>query len=183
MFGKTLITHQTGPNGQKVRGIYLEEASNIKKEYYLSLVIDRKTGLINFIASAEGGMELEEVATKSPEKIIKVEIDPKTGIQGFHARKIAFGIGLISSQVKKISPVIFAIYKAFIESDASQVEINPLIETVEGDFVVLDAKFNLDDNALYRDKDLLELRDLDEEDPAEVEASKYGLSYIKWMVA
>ena len=179
MFGKVLVTHQTGPHGQKVRRIYLEEASNIKKEYYLSLVIDRRSGVVNFIASADGGVEIEEVAATSPEKIIKVEVNPISGMQGFHARKVGFGIGLNAQQVKKISPMLFAMYKAFMESDASQVEINPLIETAEGDFIALDAKFNLDDNALYRHQDLLELRDLDEEDLAEVEASKYGLSYIK----
>ncbi len=179
MFGKVLVTHQTGPEGQEVRRVYLEEASNIKKEYYLSLVIDRRSCMINFIASAEGGVEIEEVAEHSPEKIIKVEINPTSGMQGFHAHKIGFAIGLNSQQVKKITPLLLAMYKSFVESDASQVEINPLIETLEGDFIALDAKFNLDDNALYRHKDLLELRDLDEEDAAEVEASKYGLSYIK----
>lgn len=179
MFGKVLVTQQTGAQGQEVKRIYLEKASNIKKEYYISLVIDRKVGMVNFITSSEGGVEIEEVADKFPEKIIKVVIDPIIGVQGFHIRKIGFGLGLNSAQIKKISPLIFSMYKVFIESDASQVEVNPLIETEEGEFVVLDAKFNLDDNALCRHKDLLELRDLDEEDIAEVEASKYGLSYIK----
>ena len=179
MLGKILVTHQTGPDGQKVNRIYLEEASNIKKEYYLSLVVDCKSGMINLIACSEGGVDIEEISVQAPDKIIKVAIDPTAGIQAFHTRKIGFGIGLTSSKVNKILPIVFAMYKAFIESDASQVEINPLIETQEGDFVVLDAKFNLDDNALYRNKDLLELRDFDEEDLTEIEASKQGLSYIK----
>ncbi|MBQ4875436.1 MAG: ADP-forming succinate--CoA ligase subunit beta [Rickettsiaceae bacterium H1] len=179
MFGKTLVTHQTGKIGQKIRRIYLEEASKIKKEYYLSLVIDRKTSMVTFIASTEGGVDIEEVAENFPEKIIRVSVELVAGIQGFHARKIGFGIGLDPARIKKFSPIVFSVYRAFIESDTSQVEINPLIETEEGDFMVLDAKFNLDDNALYRHKDLLELRDLDEEDRAEIEASKYGLSYIK----
>ncbi len=179
MLGKTLVTHQTGKQGREVRRVYLEEASNIKKEYYLSLVVDRKSSLVTFMASSEGGVDIEEVAAKSPEKIIKVFVNPVSGIQSFHARKIGFGIGLDMQQVKKFIPIVFSMYNSFIESDATQVEINPLIETQEGHFVVLDAKFNLDDNGLFRHKDLLDLRDLDEEDEAEVEASKYGLSYIK----
>ncbi len=179
MFGKTLVTHQTGSAGQTIRRIYLEEASEIMHEYYLGLVIDRATGMLQFIASAAGGMDIEEVSEKTPEKIIKVSVDITTGIQGFHARKIAFGIGLNGQQTKKFTPIVFAIYNAFVNSDASQVEINPLVETKDGEFIVLDAKFNLDDNALYRHKDLLALRDLDEENPAEIEASKHGLSYIK----
>lgn len=179
MFGKTLITNQTGPLGQKVRRVYLEEASNIKKEYYFSLVINRTVGMIDFVASSEGGMDIEEVANKFPEKIIKASIDPTIGIQSFHIRKISFDLGLNAAQVKNITPILLSMYNAFVANDANQIEINPLIETETGNFVVLDAKFGFDDNALYRNKHLLKLRDMDEEDSAEVEASQHGLSYIK----
>lgn len=179
ILGMTLITHQTGPEGRLVKRLYIEAGSNIKKEYYLSAVVDRKTKTIVFMASTEGGMEIEEVAAHSPEKIITVAVDAAAGIQQFHARKLGFGLGLQGETLKKFIKLIFAIYKAFVETDASQLEINPLVETVEGDIVALDAKYNFDDNALHRHDDIKELRDLDEEEPLEIEASKYDLNYIK----
>jgi succinyl-CoA synthetase beta subunit len=175
----TLITHQTGPQGKEVKRLYIEAGSNIKKEYYLSAVVDRKTKSVVFMASTEGGMEIEEVAAHSPEKIITVAVDAAAGIQQFHARKLGFGLGLKGETLKKFIKLIFAIYKAFVETDASQLEINPLVETVEGDIVALDAKYNFDDNALHRHDEIKELRDLDEEEPLEIEASKYDLNYIK----
>jgi len=177
--GMTLVTHQTGPEGKKVRKLYIEEGSNIKHEYYLSLVMDRETSGITFIASREGGMDIEEVAENNPEKIIKVHVDPTIGLQAFHCRKIAFGLELSGDVAKKMMKFIQNIYKCFVEKDASQVEINPLIETAEGDVMALDAKFNFDPNALYRQKDIAALRDEHEEDPLEVEASKHDLNYIK----
>jgi len=179
ILGMTLITHQTGPEGRLVKRLYIEAGSNIKKEYYLSAVVDRKTKTIVFMASTEGGMEIEEVAAHSPEKIITVAVDAAAGIQQFHARKLGFGLGLKGETLKKFIKLIFAIYKAFVETDASQLEINPLVETVEGDIVALDAKYNFDDNALHRHDEIKELRDLDEEEPLEIEASKYDLNYIK----
>lgn len=179
ILGMTLVTHQTGPEGRLVKRLYIEAGSNIKKEYYLSAVVDRKTKTIVFMASTEGGMEIEEVAAHSPEKIITVSVDAAAGIQQFHARKLGFGLGLQGETLKKFIKLIFAIYKAFVETDASQLEINPLVETVEGDIVALDAKYNFDDNALHRHDDIKELRDLDEEEPLEIEASKYDLNYIK----
>ena len=179
ILGMTLITHQTGPEGRLVKRLYIEAGSNIKKEYYLSAVVDRKTKTIVFMASTEGGMEIEEVAAHSPEKIITVAVDAAAGIQQFHARKLGFGLGLKGETLKKFIKLIFAIYKAFVETDASQLEINPLVETFEGDIVALDAKYNFDDNALHRHDEIKELRDLDEEEPLEIEASKYDLNYIK----
>ncbi|MBS0236146.1 MAG: ADP-forming succinate--CoA ligase subunit beta [Proteobacteria bacterium] len=179
MLGKVLVTHQTGPEGKLVQRVYIEEGSNIKKEYYLSLVMDRQSSRITFIASAEGGMDIEEVAEHSPEKIVKVTVDPATDIQDFHVRKMAYGIGLHGEQVKHFAKVSKALYKAFVETDASQVEINPLIETKEGAFMALDAKFNFDDNGLFRHPDIMEMRDESEEEPLEIEASKFNLNYIK----
>lgn len=179
MLGMTLVTHQTGPEGKEVRKVYIEEGSNIKHEYYLSLVLDRETSGITFIASREGGMDIEEVAESNPEKIIKVNVDPTIGLQAFHCRKIAFGLGLSGDLGKKMMKFVQNIYKCFVEKDASQVEINPLIETEEGDIMALDAKFNFDSNALYRHPDVAQLRDEHEEDPLEIEASKYDLNYIK----
>lgn len=178
ILGMTLKTHQTGPEGQLVRKIYIEEGSNIKKEFYLGAVLDN-SGKIIFMASTEGGMEIEEVAANNPEKIIKAEVDPASGIQGFHGRKLAFGLGLEKAQIKEFCKFVNAVYKAFIEKDASQIEINPLVLTGEGNFIALDAKMNFDDNALYRHPDLLEMRDEDEEEPLELRASKSDLSYIK----
>jgi succinyl-CoA synthetase beta subunit len=179
MLGMTLVTHQTGPEGKLVKRIYVEAGSSIKKEYYLSVVVDRKTKGIVFMASKEGGVEIEEVAAHSPEKLISVKVDQASGIQACHARKLGFALGFKGDLLKKFSKLIFSLYAAFIESDASQIEINPLVETEEGEIVALDAKINFDDNALHRHDDIREMRDLDEEEPLEVEASKYELSYIK----
>jgi succinyl-CoA synthetase beta subunit len=179
ILGMTLITHQTGPEGRLVKRLYVEAGSSIKKEYYLSVVVDRKTKAIVFMASTEGGVEIEEVAEKHPEKIITVVVDAASGIQSCHARKLGFAIGFSGETLKKFSKLIFALYKAFKETDCSQIEINPLVETNEGEIIALDAKINFDDNALHRHDDIKELRDLDEEEPLEIEASKYDLNYIK----
>jgi succinyl-CoA synthetase beta subunit len=179
LLGKILVTHQTGPEGKEVRKVYIEEGSDIKKEYYLSVVLDRDTAGVAFIASTEGGMEIEEVAHSNPEKIIKVYVDPTIGLQGFHTRLLAYGLGLEGDKVKKFSKFVAALYNAFMDKDASQVEINPLIETGSGDFIALDAKMNFDSNALFRHPDIVSLRDEYEEDVLELEASKYDLNYIK----
>ena len=179
MLGMKLVTHQTGPEGRIVKRLYIESGSNIKKEYYLSAVVDRKNKAIVFMASTEGGVEIEEVAAKTPEKIISVKIDPASGIQSCHARKLGFALGFKGDLLKKFSQLIFALYKAFNETDASQIEINPLVETKEGDIIALDAKINFDDNALHRHDQIRTLRDLDEEEPLEIEASKFDLNYIK----
>ena len=178
MFGKTLVTHQTGPEGQKVRRVYIESGSNIDKEYYLSVVTDRSSSAPVFIASSEGGVNIEEVAHKTPEKIIKVHV--KNGeMMPFHARELAFGLGLKGDLLKKFVKVALNLYKAFIELDCEQVEINPLVVTKEEEVVALDAKINFDDNALYRHKDLMEYRDESEEDPLELRAKEHELSYVK----
>ncbi|WP_339047193.1 ADP-forming succinate--CoA ligase subunit beta [Candidatus Mesenet endosymbiont of Phosphuga atrata] len=179
MLGSTLITHQTGLEGQKVRKVYIEEAFDIEKEYYLSLVIDSKSSRPALIFSSEGGVDIEEVAKNHPSKITTIHIDPASGFESFYGRKLGFDLGLEPKKVNKIISIAKNVYNAFINTDASQIEINPLIETKSGDFIALDAKINLDDNALYRHSDLKELRDYDEEVPEEIEASKYGLSYIK----
>jgi len=179
MFGKILVTHQTGPQGQEVKRVYIEQGSNIKKEYYLSAVLDRVTSRIVFMVSEEGGVEIEEVAAHSPEKLLKVGVDPATGIQGFHARKLAFFLKLQGDAQKEFIKLVFNLYKAFVELDASQVEINPLVETGEGKIVALDAKVNFDDNALYRHAEVMDLRDRDEEDPLELRASENSLNYVK----
>jgi succinyl-CoA synthetase beta subunit len=179
ILGKVLITHQTGPEGREVKRLYIESGSNIKKEYYLSAVVDRKSKTVVFMASKEGGVEIEEIALHSPEKIITVAIDPATGIQACHARKLGFALGFKGDILKKFSKLVHSLYQAFIETDASQIEINPLVETHEGEIVALDAKINFDDNALHRHDDIKTLRDLDEEEPLEIEASKYDLNYIK----
>lgn len=179
ILGATLITHQTGPEGKQVKRLYIEAGSNIKKEYYLSAVVDRKTKSVVFMASTEGGVEIEEVAIHSPEKIISVRVDVACGIQACHARKLGFGLGFKGESLKKFSKLIFALYQAFVETDSSQIEINPLVETAEGEIIALDAKINFDDNAMHRHDEIKSLRDLDEEEPLEIEASKYELSYIK----
>ncbi len=179
ILGKILVTPQTGPEGKQVKRLYIESGSDIKKEYYLSAVMDRATKSIVFMASTEGGMEIEEVAEATPEKIISVKVDIVAGIQGFHARRLGFALGLEGEVLKKFTKVIFSIYKAFNETDASQLEINPLVETKQGDIIALDAKYNFDDNALYRHPKIKELRDLDEEDPLEIQASNYDLNYVK----
>ncbi|MGE0611689.1 MAG: ADP-forming succinate--CoA ligase subunit beta, partial [Hyphomicrobiales bacterium] len=179
MLGMTLITHQTGPEGKKVGRVYVEEGSGIKRELYLSALVDRGTSRIAFICSTEGGMDIEEVAAKTPEKILTLTIDPACGYQAFHGRKIAFALKLEGDQVKQCVKLIGNLYRMFVEKDASLLEINPLVVTDGGDLLCLDAKMNFDGNALYRHKDILELRDLSEEDPAEVEASRFNLNYIK----
>ena len=179
MLGMTLVTHQTGPEGKEVGRVYIEEGSDIARELYLSALVDRATSRISFIASTEGGMDIEEVAEKTPEKILTISVDPASGISGHHGRQIAFALGLEGEQVKQANALIANLYQAFVEKDMSLLEINPLVVTGAGDLICLDAKVNFDSNALYRQKDIVELRDLAEEDPAEIEASKYDLSYIK----
>jgi len=179
MLGMTLVTKQTGPAGKEVKRIYIEEGCDIKRELYLSLLIDRATSRITVIASTEGGMDIEEVAAATPEKIHTVTIDPLTGMMPFHARKVAFSLGLEGKQVNSCVKTVLGMYKAFIDLDASMMEINPLVVTGGGDVIPLDAKMNFDDNALFRHKDIQELRDEDEEDPAEREAARHDLNYIK----
>ncbi len=179
MLGKILVTHQTGPEGKEVQKVYIEEGTDIDKEFYLSVVVDRSSSQITFVASSEGGVDIEEVAAKHPEKLIKVSVDPAAGISGFHARDLAFGIGLKGEEIKKFSKFVFALYECFVATDASQVEINPLVRTPDGDFKALDAKMGFDENALYRHPDIMELRDLTEENEFEIQASKFGLSYVK----
>ena len=177
MLGMTLVTHQTGPEGKEVGRVYIEEGSDIARELYLSALVDRATSRISFIASTEGGMDIEEVAEQTPEKILTVSVDSASGISGHHGRQIAFALGLEGDQVKQATKLISDLYRAVVEKDMSLLEINPLVVT--GDIICLDAKVNFDSNALYRQPDIVELRDLAEEDPAEIEASKYDLSYIK----
>jgi len=179
MLGKVLVTKQTGPKGKEVKRLYVEDGCDIKRELYLSMLVDRATGRVTIVASTEGGMEIEEVAAKHPEKIVKVAIDPVTGLQGHHARRVAFGLGLAGKQVGTAVRFLDAMYKAFVDLDASVVEVNPLVVTGTGDVIALDAKMNFDDNALFRHKDVAELRDTDEEDPMELEAGKYELNYVK----
>jgi succinyl-CoA synthetase beta subunit len=178
ILGMTLVTHQTGPEGREVKRIYVEDGCDIARELYLGLLIDRASSRPVMMVSTEGGMEIEEVAAKSPEKILRAEIDPAIGLEAFHARKLAFGLGLEGKQVGSAVKFMRALYAAFIATDASLVEINPLVVTGGGDLIALDAKMNFDDNALFRHPEIEELRDLDEEDPAEREASKHDLSYI-----
>jgi succinyl-CoA synthetase beta subunit len=178
-FGMKLVTPQTGAEGQIVKRVYFEEGSNIDKEFYLSAVVDRSTNSVLFMASCEGGTEIEEIAHTSPEKIFKISIDPATGMKPFHGRKLAFLLGLAGPQVGKFTKMALGIYRAFIDHDASQLEINPLVLTKEGDLIALDAKFNFDDNALYRQKKVEEMRDEAEEDAFELRASKSDISYVK----
>ncbi len=179
MLGHVLVTKQTGPGGKEVKRLYIEEGCDIARELYLGMLVDRASSRITIIASTEGGMEIEEVAAKTPEKILKVTIDPAIGLMPFHARKIAFGLGLEGKAVGTGVKFLLAMYKAFTQLDASIVEINPLVVTGGGEVIALDAKMNFDDNALFRHKDIAELRDEDEEDPMELEASRHDLNYIK----
>jgi succinyl-CoA synthetase beta subunit len=179
MIGMTLVTHQTGPEGRKVGRVLIEEGLQIERELYLSMLIDRAAGRPVIIASAAGGMDIEEVAATHPEKILREHVDPATGVIPFQARKLAFAMGLEAGPAWKMVKVLDSVYKAFIETDASMIEINPLILTKTGDLLALDAKVTFDDNALYRHPDLREFRDLAEEDPLEVEASKFSLNYIR----
>jgi succinyl-CoA synthetase beta subunit len=174
-----LVTPQTGPAGRIVKRVLIEEGLDIKRELYLGLLVDRATGRVVFMASAAGGMEIEEVAKNNPSAILREAIHPAVGLQLYQARKIAFGLGLPIEVVNQSVPFLQALYRAFIDTDASLLEINPCVLTGEGKLIALDAKMTFDDNALFRHKELRELRDLDEEDPLEVEASKYGLNYIK----
>ncbi len=179
MIGMKLVTHQTGPEGKIVRKVLVEEGLNIEKEYYVGMVIDRSNECPVLMVSSEGGVEIEEVAAKHPEKILKAFVDPALGMMPFYARRLAFGLGFTGETFKKAIKFMTALYQAFIEKDASLAEINPLVLTKEGDLIALDAKMNFDDNALYRHPEIAEMRDIYEEDPLEVEASKYNLSYIK----
>ena len=179
ILGMQLVTPQTGPKGKEVKRIYVEEGCDIKRELYLGMLLDRKLGRLVMMASTEGGMDIEEVAAKHPEKILKVAIDPAAGFQPHHARRLAYGLKLEGSQVGSAVKFMTALYKAFVDLDASLVEINPLVVTGAGEVIALDAKMNFDDNALYRHKDVEDLRDLDEEDASEHEAASHGLNYIK----
>jgi len=179
MLGHVLVTKQTGPAGKEVKRVYIEEGCDIARELYLSMLIDRGTSRVTLMASTEGGMEIEEVAEATPEKILKVSIDPATGMLPFHARKLAFGLGLEGKQIGTATKFMLALYDAFLKLDSSMMEINPLVVTGDGDIIALDAKMNFDDNALFRHKDVEELRDEDEEDPAELEAARHELNYIK----
>lgn len=178
MIGKTLVTKQTGPAGKTVSRVYVEDGCDIKRELYLGLLVDRDTSRVVIMASTEGGMEIEEVAANHPEKILKVAVDPASGISGFHARKLAFGLGLEGKQVASFTKFVTALYGAFLELDCAIVEINPLVVTGAGEIVALDAKVSFDDNALFRHKDLEALRDDSEMDPKELDAVKHDLNYV-----
>jgi succinyl-CoA synthetase beta subunit len=179
ILGMTLVTHQTGPEGKLVKKLLIEEGMDIARELYLGIVLDRSVSRLVMMASTEGGVEIEKVAADSPEKILKEWINPAIGLKPYQARKLAFGMGLEGPQVNHAVKFMISLYRAFMETDASLAEINPLIVTRDGQVIALDAKINFDDNASYRHKDFQEMRDLDEEDPLEVEASKYDLNYIK----
>jgi succinyl-CoA synthetase beta subunit len=179
IIGMKLVTHQTGPAGKEVRRVYVEEGCDIRRELYLGMLIDRATSRVTVMASTEGGVEIEEVAARTPEKILKVAVDPVAGLQPFYARKLAFGLGLEGKQVASAVKFVSGMYDGFIGLDASLVEINPLVVTGAGEVVALDAKMNFDDNALFRHRDVADLRDEDEEDPAEREAARHDLNYVK----
>ena len=178
MLGRTLVTHQTGPAGKQVNRIYIEDGSGIETELYLALLVDRQTSRIGFVCSTEGGMDIEEVAESTPEKIISFSVDPAAGFQPYHGRRVAFALGLEGKQVKQCVTLMGQLFKAFVEKDMEMLEINPLIVTDAGDLKVLDAKVSFDGNAMYRHGDIADLRDTTEEDPKELEASKYDLNYI-----
>ena len=179
MHGMQLVTHQTGSSGQKVRKVYIEEASEIKKEFYCAITLDRNLGKDVFMVSTEGGVEIEKVADETPEKIVKTWVDPLIGMKSYQARKLAFGLKLEGDAFKESVKLFIKLYQCYMKTDASLVEINPLVLTADEKIIALDAKFNFDGNALFRQKDILKLRDLDEEDPTEIEASKFDLNYIK----
>jgi len=178
MLGRTLVTHQTGPAGKQVNRVYIEAGSGIQRELYLALLVDRQTSRVSFVCSTEGGMDIEEVAAATPEKILSFSVDPATGFQAYHGRRIAFSLGLEGAQVKQCVSLMGTLYRAFIEKDMEMLEINPLIVGDDGALKVLDAKVGFDGNAVYRHADIAELRDVTEEDPKELEASKYDLNYI-----
>jgi succinyl-CoA synthetase beta subunit len=179
MLDKTLVTIQTGPAGRTVKRLYIEDGSQIARELYLSALVDRATSRIAFIASTEGGVDIEKVAHETPERIFTLSIDPASGYAPFHGRKVAAALGLQGDQIDQCVKLVEALYRAFVEKDMALLEINPLVVTAAGKLLCLDAKINFEDNALFRHKDVAELRDIDEEDPAEVEASKYDLNYVK----
>ncbi|GAA5252572.1 ADP-forming succinate--CoA ligase subunit beta [Candidatus Rickettsia kedanie] len=179
MFGINLVTHQTEPQGQKVNRLYIESGCDILKEYYFSIVFDRSASCITFIASTEGGVDIEEVAEKTPEKIIKFSVDPATGLQDFHMRGIAYELGFKDNQTKQMKEIVKSVYHAFIETDAAQIEINPLIVQTDGNLLALDAKITFDDNGLFKHPNITAMRDHDEEDPLETRAANAGLSYVK----
>jgi succinyl-CoA synthetase beta subunit len=179
MLGNTLVTVQTGDEGKQVNRLYVEDGSDIARELYLSALVDRDTSRIAFIASTEGGMDIEQVAHDTPEKILTITIDPAAGYQAFHGRKIAYGLGLEGNQVKQCVKMVGDLYRMFVEKDMSLLEINPLVVTKAGDLTCLDGKMDFDSNALYRHPEIMELRDLSEEDPMEIEASKHDLAFIK----
>ena len=179
ILGKTLVTPQTGPEGKEVLKVYIEQGCNIRKEYYIAFLVDRTLGQPIMMASSEGGMDIEEVAKKTPEKIHSEIIEPIVGLTPFQARKLAFKIGMKGKTIHAASKTFLSIYKAFISKDASMIEINPLVETTHGDIIALDGKMNFDSNALYRHPEIMELRDLTEEEPSEIEASKHDLAFIK----
>ena len=178
MLGRTLVTHQTGPAGKQVNRIYIEDGSDIARELYLALLVDRDSSRVSFIASTEGGMDIEAVAEETPEKILTFSVDPATGVMPFHGRKVAFALGLEGGAVKQCVKLISTLYKAFMEKDCSLLEINPLIVTPDNDIKCLDCKMNFDSNALYRQPEIMALRDETEEDPKELQASKFDLNYI-----
>ncbi len=178
LLGKTLVTHQTGPEGKVVKRLLIESLTAIQKEYYIGLVVDRGAGRVVMMASEEGGMEIEEVAAHSPEKIVRETIDPAVGLRPFQARRLAYAIHIPGELVNKAAAFMSALYRAFVDNDCAIAEINPLVVTGDGNVLALDAKLNFDANALYRHKDILALRDLDEEDPRDVEASRFDLTYI-----
>ena len=178
MLGRTLVTKQTGDAGKQVNRIYIEDGSDIEKEFYLALLVDRQTSRVSFVASTEGGMDIEEVAESTPEKILSFSVDPATGYQPYHGRRIAFALELTGKQVKQCVGLMGTLYKLFLEKDMEMLEINPLILTKDGTLKCLDAKMGFDGNAIYRHPDIAELRDTTEEDPKELEASKYDLNYI-----
>lgn len=179
ILGMQLITHQTGPAGKQVNRLYIEDGSAIERELYLSVLVDRATSRIAFITSTEGGMDIEQVAADTPEKILTITVDPASGISGFHGRDIAYALKLKGDQVKQCVKLISNLYRCFVETDASLLEINPLVVTKDGNLVCLDAKMDFDSNALYRHPDIMKMRDLEEEDPAEIKASEFDLNYIK----
>jgi succinyl-CoA synthetase beta subunit len=179
MLGMKLVTHQTGPEGKIVKRLLIEQGINIERELYVGIILDRAQSKHVLMVSTEGGVEIEKVAAETPEKILKETIQPEVGLQIYQARKLAFGLGLIENQNKNAVKFLMALYKAYEATDASLAEINPLVVTKEGDVIALDAKMNFDDNALYRHPDIVTMRDFDEEDPLEIEASKYNLNYIK----
>ncbi len=179
MIGMNLVTPQTGPEGKEVGKVLIEEGCNIGKEYYVAVLVDRATGRVMMMASSEGGMDIEEVAEKTPERIHKIIVDPAVGLMPFQARQLAFAIGMKDKVVNKAVKSFMALYQAFVDTDCSMAEINPLVETTDGEIITLDAKLNFDSNSLFRQPNIVELRDLTEEDPAEIEASKYDLAFIK----